>query len=163
MTANAGNNETRTTDPFNLNGIDVFYTKNAFPTGSMTILSINYYDTYPSEAPAIPTTVLGQYTLQQNLGTNDDSSTMSYLTASYLKNVENDNWTKTFTYYDSRGRIIATKSTNHLGGYTNKDLLLDFTGEIEKSITYHKRLRTDTEKIITETFEYDNGEQAFNT
>lgn len=157
MTANAGNNETRTTDPFNLNGIDVFYTKNAFPTGSMTILSINYYDTYPSEAPAIPTTVLGQYTLQQNLGTNDDSSTMSYLTASYLKNVENDNWTKTFTYYDSRGRIIATKSTNHLGGYTNKDLLLDFTGEIEKSITYHKRLRTDTEKIITETFEYDNG------
>lgn len=156
MTANAGNNEARERVPFNVNGMDVYYTKNAFPTGSMTILSINYYDTYPSEAPAIPTTILGQYTLQQNLGTNNDTSTNSLPTAVYLKNIENDNWTKTFTYYDSRGREIATKSTNHLGGYTNKDLLLDFTGEVEKSITYHKRLTTDTERVITETFEYDD-------
>ncbi|WP_185249136.1 DUF6443 domain-containing protein [Chryseobacterium bernardetii] len=156
MTANPGNNESRERVPFNVNGMDVYYTKNAFPTGSMTILSINYYDTYPSEAPAIPTTILGQYTLQQNLGTNNDTSTNSLPTAVYLKNIENDNWTKTFTYYDSRGREIATKSTNHLGGYTNKDLLLDFTGEVEKRITYHKRLRTDTERVITETFEYDD-------
>lgn len=157
VSANGGNNEIRVTNPINLNGTELYYRNLAFPSTNLTLLSINYYDTYPPQAPAIPTTVLGQYTLPQNLGTNNDGSTMSLLTASYLKNIENDNWTKTFTYYDSRGRAVATKSTNHLGGYTNKDLLLDFTGEVvEKSITYHKRLNTDTEKVITEIFEYDN-------
>ncbi|MDO3427382.1 RHS repeat-associated core domain-containing protein, partial [Chryseobacterium sp. APV1] len=57
---------------------------------------------------------------------------------------------------DSMGRAIATKSTNHLGGYTNTETELDFAGVPKLSKTYHKRLSTDTEKVITETFEYDS-------
>ncbi|MDO3427380.1 RHS repeat-associated core domain-containing protein, partial [Chryseobacterium sp. APV1] len=52
MTANAYNTERRSSTSFNLQGLDVYYDKQAFPTGSMTLLSVNYYDTYPPEAPA---------------------------------------------------------------------------------------------------------------
>ncbi|MCY1663118.1 DUF6443 domain-containing protein [Chryseobacterium sp. SL1] len=156
MTANAYNTERRSSTSFNLQGLEVYYDKQAFPTGSMTLLSVNYYDTYPPEAPAVPATVLGQHTMKQTLGSSEDASTIGILTAAYVKNIEDNNWTKTYSYYDSMGRAIATKSTNHLGGYTNTETELDFAGVPKLSKTYHKRLSTDTEKVITETFEYDS-------
>ncbi len=58
----AHNHEIRSTAPFDLNGMNVFYTKTAFPTGSMKLLSVNYYDTYPpySFNPPFPTLVYGK-------------------------------------------------------------------------------------------------------
>ncbi|WP_294217548.1 DUF6443 domain-containing protein [uncultured Chryseobacterium sp.] len=155
MTANAGNNETRSTTPFNLNGIDVYYTKNAFPTGSMTILGINYYDTYPVGSPAAPSQIWGQEVLTQS-SSNVSVSTNSLSLASYVKNVDDDQWTKTYNWYDKKGRSIATQSLNYLGGYTKTESLLDFTGIVKQNIIKHKRLSNDTEKVITETFLYDN-------
>lgn len=156
MSANAGNNERRSTTSFNLQGIDIFYNKQAFPTGSMTVLTLNYYDTYPIEAPAIPTTVLGQYTLPQTLDANNHASTNSLQVASYVKNIDDNNWTKTYTYYDSRARPVALKTINHLGGYTNKEFKLDFTGLVEESYIYHKKTINDAEVKIKERFVYDN-------
>ncbi|CEJ70341.1 hypothetical protein BN1195_02647 [Chryseobacterium oranimense G311] len=64
MTANPGNNETRTETSFTLNNLVIYYTKNAFPTGSMTILTVNYYDSYPTNIQVeIPTTILEQKVL----------------------------------------------------------------------------------------------------
>ncbi|SHM45220.1 RHS repeat-associated core domain-containing protein [Chryseobacterium carnipullorum] len=155
MSANAYNNEKRSASPFNQQGINVYYDKQAFPTGSMTLLSINYYDKYPPEAPLVPQTVQGQYTLSQTLGTGDDASTKSLLTASYVKNIEDNNWTKTYKYYDSKGRLVSVKTDNHLGGYTNKELKLDFTGQTEESYTSHKRSSADAEVLVKERFVYD--------
>ena len=154
--ANASNNEKRSNSPFNLQGIDVYYDKKGFPTESITLLTVNYYDTYPSSAPAVPATVLGQYTLPQTLGNNQDASTKSLSTASFVKNIEDNNWTKTYHYYDSKGRLIASKSTNHLGGYTNREMKLDFTGAITESYTSHKRSPNDTEVNVKEKFVYDD-------
>ncbi|MCJ7936144.1 MAG: DUF6443 domain-containing protein [Chryseobacterium sp.] len=148
--------ESRNTSGFTKNGLTINYTNDYFSSDLAAVLTVNYYDTYPSEAPAIPATVLGQYTLPQTLGANDTASTKSLQTASYIKNIEDDNWTKTFNYYDTKGRIIATKSVNHLGGYTNKDLKVDFTGLPEESYTYHKRTANDTEIKVKERFIYDN-------
>jgi RHS repeat-associated protein len=156
MAANPYNNEKRSASPFNLQGIDVYYSKQAFPTGSMTLLSVNYYDTYPPEAPAVPQTVQGQYTLPQALGAGNDASTKSLLTASYLKNIEDNNWTKNYNYYDSKGRLVSAKTVNHLGGYTNKELKLDFTGQTEESYTSHKRSAADTEVKVKERYIYDD-------
>ncbi|NPA07758.1 MAG: RHS repeat-associated core domain-containing protein [Chlorobi bacterium] len=155
LTANGGNYEIRVNDPSLISGLNLYYRNLAYPSSNITLLSVNYYDTYPPDSPPFPPTVLGQYTLRDHLGVNDDASTNNLKTAQYLKNIEDNRWTKNYDYYDTFGKVIATRSYNHLGGYTHKDLLLDFTGQTEKSITYHKRLSTDTEKVVTETFEYD--------
>lgn len=153
---NSGNVESRNTTPFTLNGMDVYYTKTAFPTGSMTILSINYYDTYPALPPnvTVPSSVFGQSVITDNL--NNDVNTKSLPLASYVKNIENDNWTKSFTWYDNKGRTIGTHSVNYLGGSTKTESQLDFSGVVKQMITRHKRLDSDTEKVIIENFEYDH-------
>jgi len=156
MSANAYNNEKRSSTSFSLQGMDVYYNKQAFPTGSMTLLSVNYYDTYPPEAPAVPQTVLGQYVLPQTVDANNDASTNGLLTASYVKNIEDNNWTKTYHYYDSFGRQIATKSTNHLGGYTNVETQLDFAGVPLKTNTFHLRKQGETGVTVMERFVYDD-------
>jgi len=153
------NNESRSSTPFTLNGMDVYYTKGAFPTGSMTILAVSYYDTYPP-LPAdvsIPSYIINptQLVLTQD-AQNSSRSTKSLPTASYVKNIEDDNWSKDFIWYDTKGRIVGTHSVNHLGGYTKTEAELDFSGVPKQTRVYHKRLNTDTEKTITETFEYDN-------
>ena len=156
----AHNHEIRSTVPFNLNGMDVFYTKTAFPTGSMKILSVNYYDTYPpySFNPPFPTLVYGKNILTDdpNNPATINHSTKSFHVLTLLKNIEDDNWTKNYKYYDTKGRIASTYSINHLGGYTKVENDLGFTGIAKEKKTYHKRLNTDVERVVTEIFEYDN-------
>lgn len=155
MQANPYNNEERTSNVnFTLQGMPMYYTKNAFPTGSMTLLSVNYYDTYPVGTPVIPATVLGQTVLTED-AQSSNVSTKSLPTASYVKNVDDDNWTKNYTLYDHKSRTISTTSLNHLGGYTKIESELDFSGIPQKTITSHKRLNADLERVITENFTHD--------
>ncbi len=146
--------ENKDTTGFTRNGLQIYYT-NVYFHNIESVLSVNYYDTYPTGSPAMPTTVLGQTTLSQD-AQNSNISTKSLTTASYVKNIEDDNWTKTYTWYDQRGRAVGTHSINHLGGYTKTESELDFAGVVQQSIAYHKRLDSDTEKVITENFEYDH-------
>ncbi|WP_332454813.1 DUF6443 domain-containing protein [Chryseobacterium aquaticum] len=157
MAANPGNNEVRSTTSFNLNGMDVFYTKNAFPTGSMKILSVNYYDNYPSYSfnPSFPSAIYGKTILTDNAVTLG-KSTKSLPVMTLVKNIEDDDWTKNYSYYDTKGRTVGSYSINHLGGYTKTESELDFAGTILQNKTYHKRSAADTERIITETFTYDH-------
>ncbi|WP_263602421.1 DUF6443 domain-containing protein [Chryseobacterium sp. PET-29] len=158
MTANAVNNEKRSITPvITQNGMDIYYTKEAFPTGSMTILSVNYYDTYPSYSfnPAFPTSILGEATLTET-NTAEGLSTKSLPVMSLVKNIEDNKWTKNYTYHDRKGRAIGSYSINHLGGRTQIESRLDFAGVVQQSITRHKRLSTDTDKVITENFTYDS-------
>ncbi|WP_080776607.1 RHS repeat-associated core domain-containing protein [Chryseobacterium phocaeense] len=80
------------------------------------------------------------------------------LTASYVKNTEASDygWTRNYTWYDIKGRVVGTHSVNHLGGYTKRESKLDFSGTPQTVVTKHKRLDTDTERVITETFTYDH-------
>ncbi|SHM65693.1 DUF6443 domain-containing protein [Chryseobacterium polytrichastri] len=156
MTDNASNNEKRSSAFFTLQGMEVYYDKRAFPTGSMTLLTVNYYDTYPQGAPAVPSTILGQYTLSQTLGVNDDATTNNLQTASYVKNIEDNNWTKTYNYFDSKGRLISTNRINHLGGYTKIESELDFTGAPKNTVTKHARRADEAGITIKERFVYDD-------
>lgn len=155
--AKGSNNENRASDYWTNSGMPVYYTNGfGYPNGNIyKVLSINYYDTYPTGTPIIPTQVLGQEVLSQD-AQNSSISTKSLPVASYVKNIEDDNWTKNYTWYDKKGRAIGTHSINHLGGYTKTESLLDLAGVPKQAKTYHKRLNTDAEKLITETFEYDN-------
>lgn len=155
---NGSNNEVRvSTASTILQGLQLFYTKNAFPTGSMTLLSVNYYDSYPTGTPyPSGNAIQGTPILEDVFPAGVNQSTKSLPLASFVKNIEDDNWTKNYSFYDRKGRVIGSHSINHLGGYTKTESILDFTGVPQKMFTYHKRLNSSTEVKIEETFEYDH-------
>ncbi|WP_261512654.1 RHS repeat-associated core domain-containing protein [Chryseobacterium paludis] len=147
--------EYRNAQGFTRNGMQIYYT-NDWCKEVETILSVNYYDTYPTYSfnPSFPTTILGKPVVPdtQNAAVN----TKNLPVMSLVKNIEDDNWTKSYVYYDAKGRSIGGYEINHLGGYTKTETELDFVGVPKQSKVYHKRLSTDTERIITQTFEYDS-------
>ncbi|KUJ50904.1 DUF6443 domain-containing protein [Chryseobacterium sp. JAH] len=145
--------ESRSTGGFAATGETAYYTNTVYPTSFSQILSINYYDTYPQGSPARPTSVFGKTTISDDLSQNINTKNLP--TASYVKNLENDNWTKSYSWYDEKSRMVGTYSINHLGGYTKTESDLDFAGVPQTTKAYHKRLASDAEKVITQTFEYD--------
>ncbi|MFY1048477.1 DUF6443 domain-containing protein [Chryseobacterium sp. GP-SGM7] len=148
--------ENRDTGGFAKNGMQIYYSNGMFPYLE-TVLSVNYYDTYPSYSfnPAFPSTIYGKTILTDNAATLG-KSTKSLPVMTLVKNIEDDNWTKSYSYYDTKGRPVGSYAINHLGGYTKTESDLDFSGAVLQTKTYHKRLSTDTEKVITETFSYDH-------
>ncbi|WP_249413655.1 DUF6443 domain-containing protein [Chryseobacterium indologenes] len=136
------------------NGMTLYYTNSYFNVE--TLLSVNYYDTYPQYSfnPSFPASILGQQVITDIR--NASVNTQAMPTMSLVKNIEDDNWTKSYIYYDAKGRAIGSHSINHLGGYTRTESELDFSGVAKYTKAYHKRLSTDTEKVISQNFEYDN-------
>lgn len=146
---------------FNRQGMDVYYDnpEGSYPNSPawVTLLSVNYYDTYPQGTPSAQVQVFGQNVLQQpGSGNTTSQSTQGLALASYIKNIDDDKWTKNYTYYDTKGRAISAISVNHLGGYTQTDTELDFTGMPLKTYTIHKRKADETGVTINERFVYDN-------
>ncbi|HCM33671.1 DUF6443 domain-containing protein [Chryseobacterium sp.] len=148
--------EERSTSGFTRNGMTIYYTDVYFVGEIPTILSVNYYDSYPAYGfnPSFPQSIQGEAPLTD--APTGGKSTKGLPVMNLVKNIEDDNWTKAYTYYDTRGRAIATHSINHLGGYTRTESKLDFAGVPQTVVTKHKRLNTDTERVITENFEYDH-------
>ena len=133
-----------------IDGIPAYYTNAIAPT-LFKLLTVNYYDNYTfPNVPTIPTTV----------------ETQTVLTTAQVKSLATGSWTRALTgsaailgetaatFYDVKARPIRSYSQNYLGGYTYADSKLDFTGMPQYSITYHKRLSTDTELKTTEAFTY---------
>ena len=164
--AKAMNNESRSTSSFTANTQEIFYTNAAYPSGSITVLSINYYDEYPGTNPnntlPMPTTILTQPTLTGSgtftvNGVNSIRSLKTLPTASLVKNLNDDNWTSTHIWYDVKLRPIGTQTKNHLGGYTKTESQLEFSGAVLFSNTYQKRLASDaSETSVQQRFEYDD-------
>ncbi|KAA0125968.1 RHS repeat-associated core domain-containing protein [Chryseobacterium sp. SN22] len=141
---------------FTKSGIDIYYGNNTYPTNAiLQVLSINYYDIYPPGSPTIPIQILGQDVLPQD-SQNSSISTKSLPVASYVKNIEDDNWTKNYTWYDKKGRSIGTYSFNHLGGYTKTETELDFAGVAQKTNTSHLRKLGEIGVTVQERFVYDS-------
>lgn len=144
---------------FTGSGMDVYYDNAAntsYPNTITKLLSVNYYDTYPSYNfnPPFPATVLNEPTLTDSAA--ESKTTKGLLLLKLLKNMEDEKWTKIYTYYDKKGRVISSHSINHLGGRTQIDSKLDFTGIVQQTVTRHKRLPLETDRVITENFTYDS-------
>ncbi|WP_183148075.1 DUF6443 domain-containing protein [Chryseobacterium nematophagum] len=154
----AGNNNVipMSTPGFTMNGMGVYYAASTgYPNVITQLLSVNYYDSYPGYSfnPAFPSTLQGESVLTHIYTAGKNTKGMPVM--SLVKNIEDNNWTKNYIYYDTKGRAIGGYSINPLGGYTQTESKLDFVGAVQKTITRHKRLATDTEKVITEDFTYD--------
>lgn len=149
-TTNPQNNESRTATSTTNSGFTLYYTNTAFPviTTSNKLLSVNYYDSYPTGTPAYDN-ILGQSPLPALL------TGKGLATASFVNNIETNAWTSNYTFYDLKARPFATYSFNYLGGYTKTESVLDFAGIPQKTFTFHKRLANTTEVKIQETFTYN--------
>jgi RHS repeat-associated protein len=149
--------ESRSTTGFTRNGIMVYYTDGYFVNEIPTILSVSYYDSYPNYGfnPTFPSNVLGQ-SLLTDVADSQGLSTKSLPVMSLVKNIEDDNWTKDYTYYDKKGRSVGGYSINHLGGYTKTESLLDFAGVAQRTNTYHLRKVGELGITLSEGFIYDS-------
>jgi len=145
--------ENKSAQGFTMSGMQIYYTNDLYNQID-TILSVNYYDTYPPSTPSFIPTVTNLPLLTDDSSLN--VSTKSLPVASYVKNIEDDNWTKNYTWYDQKGSPIGSHSINHLGGYTKTESELDFSGMAKMVVTKHKRLDSDPERVITENFTYDH-------
>ncbi|AZA61301.1 DUF6443 domain-containing protein [Chryseobacterium indoltheticum] len=143
-----------TAGTYTQSGLQIYYANTAYPQNIESILSVNYYDSYLTGDP-FPTMVYDQIVLPSDVQ-QYGVSTKGLPVSSFVKNIQDDNWTKTYMYYDLKGRLIREYSQNHLGGYTNIEKRIDFSGNPNIILTQHKRLSTDTEKVIVENFTYDH-------
>jgi len=150
------NNESRISSPASYNGLDLYYSNVAFPTSINQLLSVNYYDTYPAGTPfPDQNKILGVDILKadyDNLG----RSTKSLPLASMVKNINSNEWTRSYSFYDDKGRVIGSTSINHLGGKTRVENKLDFAGVVQKTETYHNKTSKELPIKIVEDFKYDH-------
>ncbi|WP_102792915.1 DUF6443 domain-containing protein, partial [Elizabethkingia anophelis] len=146
-----GNNEERSASGFTQNGTTVYYSSSAYPVGNFTLLTVNYYDEYPPGSPGVfnGASVLGSVPV-------NGRSTKGLPVASMVKNIEDNGWTKSYTWYDDKARPVATESRNHLGGYTRTSSVLAFSGVPTSTTIYHKRDAASGEMVMKEEFSYDH-------
>ena len=150
------NNESRISSPVSYNGLDLYYSSVAFPTSINQLLSVNYYDTYPTGTPfPDQNKILGVDILQADYN-NLGRSTKSLPLASMVKNINSDEWTRSYSFYDDKGRVIGSTSINHLGGRTRVENKLDFAGVVQKTETYHNKTSKELPIKIVEDFKYDH-------
>ncbi|MFP7654845.1 DUF6443 domain-containing protein [Chryseobacterium proteolyticum] len=156
----SSSNEVRSSSSFNNSGMDIYYTNSTYPQSNFKLLSINYYDTYPSYSfnPSFSADIFAQPVLTDNSSGNN-TSTKGLPVMTFIKNIEDDNWTKNYNYYDTKGRLISTHSINHLDGYTRTSYQLSFAGLVKQTATRHKRLKTDAETSTREFFTYDSNDR----
>ena len=161
FSANPLNNERRNTVPFVQDGLNIYYTKDAFPTGSMTVLSVNYYDEYPQGTAEVPAQILGQEVLGDvplaitSNGYSSIRSLKTMPTVSYVRNVENESWNSDIVWYDRLGQPVGSEGKNHLGGFTRTESLLDFSGKPLETFTYHSKKTSSTEVTVKDRFVYN--------
>ncbi|MCC9019745.1 DUF6443 domain-containing protein [Flavobacterium lipolyticum] len=131
-----------------IDAISVYYSNDIAPT-NFKLLTVTYYDNYAfPNAESRPTTIEGQTVLDNSKGLVTGSWVRALTTASAALGET------TTTFYDTRSRAVRTRTQNHLGGYTNTNSSLDFTGKSLYTITKHKRTSGDTELTIREEFNY---------
>ncbi|QRA41366.1 DUF6443 domain-containing protein [Chryseobacterium cucumeris] len=156
--ARGSNNTSRTysnsTVGFTSTGMDVYYYNNSasYPNSITSLLTINYYDSYPlySFNPPTPSNAVKDDFVLKKI------STKGFPVMSFVKNIEDDRWTKNYMYYDVKGRPISRYSINYQDGYTKTESELNFAGLATHTTTTHKLRPSNPEVVINESFIYDN-------
>lgn len=142
--------ESRVDQSVNVDNVIINYTNLVFPTNSLKLLTVNYYDYY---SPAINPSTLPTTIENQNVMAN----VKGMPTVTWTRIAENLNtavFEKNMILYDYKYRPISNYNLNHLGGYTQVNSKLDFSGKTDYTITTHKRIPSDNEITIRDEFTY---------
>lgn len=135
---------------YSFDGIVIGYTNKVSPISDYKVLSINYYDDYdfPYAPSTIPTQIEGDDVMM-------DVRSMSVANWTRIldspSNVQGD---ISYTLYDKKYRPISTYTSNYLGGFTQVNSSLDWSGKTLYTVTTHQYDNSSTPITITDTFEY---------
>lgn len=145
-------NETRvTTANPSLTGMGqaVFYSNDSYPSTSLDVLTINYYDDYADET--LPTSNAYGETLT--------TSTKSLATVSKVRVLGTTEWITTITGYDQKARPIYVYSENtYLNTIDESSSVLGFTGITLETTSSH--IKDTNDAIVTKDyFTYDHMER----
>ena len=145
--------EAKTAGNTTIDGVTTRYTNTGFPT-NFKLLSVNYYDnySYPNAPTAFPT--IETQTVNTALKGQLTGAWIRVLTtaSSTVGNLS-------YSFYDDKYRVIRSYSQNHLGGYTQVDSQLTFTGVPSKTVTYQKQNSSAAVLTITDLFTYDRRDR----
>ena len=123
VNAQATISESRTT-PTAISNIVIAYTNTVIPTGNNYLLNINYYDNYTFPNAAVqPAMVEGQAIMANVKSLPTGSWNRALTTASEF------NGERSTLFYDSKYRNVGTFVANYLGGFTQTNTKLDFSGK----------------------------------
>ncbi|WP_316834923.1 DUF6443 domain-containing protein [Pedobacter nutrimenti] len=144
---NAASKNCELRDSTNTNVTGTGYTNVALPAHAnvLSYYTLNYYDDY-----AFYRNTFGGPTGTQSTGI----AVKSLLTGSKVNILGTTTMLLTTNYYDSFGRVIQTKSTNHLGGTDVTDLAYNFPGQITSNTRTHTVGSTVT--TIYTAYDYDH-------
>ncbi|MGV0751353.1 DUF6443 domain-containing protein [Empedobacter brevis] len=148
------NFEQKSTGSFQNNGLNnIYYTNAAFPKTNMTVLIVNYYDTYENTGVTFPTAAY--HTI-----VNDPSSKKlkGLGTTSFMNILGTTTWNKTYNFYEQDYlRSVATEIHYPGNGYTKSFFKLNYVDQPTDSKVVHKRPNSsEAERIIEEHFNYDD-------
>ncbi len=164
--------ETKTTTG-TIDEIPVFYT-NIIPivTGTFKLLTVSYYDDYDfPNPPDIPTTVAGVPSVYYNNSSRKPKGLPTGSWVRVLQNQTDTNGESSYTLYDKKSRPVKSNTTNYLGGFTDVESQIDFSGKTLLAVTRHKRnanideIKTDEvftyseqDRLLTHTHQINGGE-----
>lgn len=147
--------ENKTASANTIDGISVKYTNNVSPN-TFILLTVNYYDNYDyPNAPSVPTTL--------------PESSLPITTN--VKGLPTGNWVRvldvagsitnefTYSFYDTKFRPVRSYAKNYLGGYTQIDSKLDWSGKTIYTITRHRRTLTGLQVQTKDSFEYSSQDR----
>ena len=134
------------------------------------VLLINYYDDYEAmlKTNSYYKTNL-DYNTESGYGIRHSSAKGS-LVGTRVKLMGSDGKSNntlegqiaTAMYYDTRGRLIQTKSTNHLGGLEKEYIAYNFTGQPTKKKHVHSATGKNTQTEVY-TYTYDHAGRLLTT
>jgi RHS repeat-associated protein len=125
-----------------IDGITVYYSSLSQPTG-IKLLAVNYYDnyTFPDAPTSIPGTLTGvsQAVFYNNTAGYQPKRLLTGTWVRVLEASTSTNATKCYFLYDNKARKVRDYSKNYLGGITQIDYQINFSGNVLQTETTHYR------------------------
>lgn len=150
------------------------YTNNSLPSHAATNnFTVTYYDDYsfldiagdwePNDNPGHQFVQDVNQDLEETIDghlyafpSTEQEYVTGQVTGTKTKNLKQNSWIRTITFYDDRGRVIQTTTDNIRGGYDRASNLYDFSGQLLSTKTAHYETPTAEPELILRRFEYDH-------
>jgi len=134
---------------------DTGYSRGWYHAVPCSLLIVNYYDNYDF-LQKLPQSVRTDLAYAANTGYGTPHTSAKGLltgTRTYILD-GSGTYTTTALYYDYKGQIVQSRSTNHLGGYDLVYNAYDFIGHVTKNFKAHSSQNTAGQTTVNELYDY---------